>query len=187
MRIHPIGEFPDVLLITPDRVEDTRGWFAETFRRVEFAAAGLPTTFEQEDRSSSTSRGVLRGLHYQLDPMAQGKLVQCVRGTVWDVAVDLRAGSRTFKRWVGTELRADDASILWIPAGFAHGFLVQSDGADLTYKHTRRYSPAHARRIRWDDPELGIEWPLGSIAPLLSASDLAAPLFGRAELNFSWR
>ena len=167
--------------MTPRRIDDGRGWFAETFRRAEFAEAGLPTEFAQEDRSSSASRGILRGLHYQRGPMAQGKLVQCARGAIFDVAVDIRAGSPTFGKWVGTELRAEDASTLWIPEGFAHGFLVLSDGADLHYKHTKPYSAADARRIRWDDPAIAIEWPLDGVRPILSPADAAAPLLRDAE------
>lgn len=115
--------------------------------------------------------------------MAQGKLIQCVRGTIFDVAVDLRMASPTFGGWVGTDLRAEDASSLWIPAGFAHGFLVVSEGADVNYKHTCTYSPQHARRIRWDDPEIGIVWPLGSVTPVVSPADRAAPSLRDAELG----
>lgn len=183
MRFQPIGAIPDVLLITAERIDDERGWFAETFRQHEFAAAGLPTSFAQEDRSRSMSRGILRGLHYQLAPTAQGKIVQCLRGVIFDVAVDLRSISPTFGKWVGVELRAEDASSIWIPEGFAHGFLVLSDGADVSYKHTRSYSAAHARRIRWDDPEIAITWPLGSTEPVLSPADLAAPLLCDADID----
>ena len=183
LRFRPLDAIPEVVLVTPRRLDDERGWFAETFRRADFAAAGLPTEFAQEDRSSSASRGTLRGLHYQRAPMAQGKLVQCSRGAIFDVAVDIRKGSPTFGRWVGTELRAEDAATLWIPEGFAHGFLVLSDGADLHYKHTKTYSAPHARRIRWDDPEIGIVWPLGAARPVLSPADAAAPLLRDADLG----
>ncbi len=159
----------DVLILEPEVFEDERGFFFESFSRERFASqAGILADFVQDNHSHSR-RGVLRGLHYQLAPMAQGKLVRVVRGEVFDVAVDLRPSSVTFGRWTSAVLSESNRRQLWIPEGFAHGFVVTSDAADVLYKTTRAYSPAHERCIAWNDPDLEISWP--ECAPLLSPKD----------------
>jgi dTDP-4-dehydrorhamnose 3,5-epimerase len=160
---------------------DTRGVFAETYRESAFRAAGIELPFVQDNHSRS-SLGVLRGLHYQLPPKPQGKLIRVVHGEVFDVAVDLRRGSRGYGRWLGTRLSGDDGRLLWIPPGFAHGFLVLSESADLTYKITAEFDAALDRGVRWNDPAIGIEWPTD--APLLSPRDQELPLLADAENTF---
>lgn len=164
---------PDVVLVTPRVYRDDRGWFLESYKRSTFAAHGLPVEFAQDNRSRSDVPGVLRGLHFQLAPHAQGKLVTCTRGAVLDVAVDIRKGSPTFGDHVAVELRGDGFQSLWIPPGFAHGFCVLEGPAEMAYKTTSEYSPDHERSLRWDDPGLAIPWP--SRAPILSKRDAAAP------------
>jgi len=161
---------PDVILLEPKVFGDERGFFFESYNRHAFLdATGLGVGFVQDNHSRST-RGVLRGLHYQLPPKAQGKLVRVVVGEVFDVAVDIRKGSPTFGKWVGEMLSAENKRQMWIPPGFAHGFLTMSDAAEFLYKTTDYYSPEHERCVRWDDPLLAIEWPQG-VKPLLSAKD----------------
>jgi dTDP-4-dehydrorhamnose 3,5-epimerase len=170
---------PEVLLIEPKVFGDARGFFLESWNAKAFAAAGIPATFVQDNHSRS-QRGVLRGLHYQLR-QPQGKLVRVVAGEVFDVAVDLRRASPTFGRWVGDRLSAENKRVLWIPAGFAHGFLVLSDSADFLYKTTDYYAPEHERVIAWNDPDLAIDWPL-AVAPALGARDAAGARFRDAEV-----
>jgi dTDP-4-dehydrorhamnose 3,5-epimerase len=172
MRIIPT-KLPEVLSIEPTIYRDDRGYFLQTWNRKEFGSAGIPTEFVQDSLSRS-SRGVLRGLHFQ-NPNAQGKLVSAMAGTVFDVVVDVRRGSPMFGEWVGTELSSDNRVQLWIPPGFAHGFCVLSDSADLLYKFTAHYDPPSERAIRWDDPEIGIVWPISD--PIVSPKDRKAPLF----------
>lgn len=167
---------PGVLVIEPRVFRDDRGYFFETFRDDRYAELGVPTRFVQDNFSHSL-RGTLRGLHFQ-EPNGQGKLVQVLRGSVFDVAVDIRRGSPTFGRWFGMELSDRDAKQLWIPAGFAHGFCVTSDSADFFYKCTALYSPDDERSIAWNDPAIGITWPVSE--PLLSKKDAAAPLLAAA-------
>jgi dTDP-4-dehydrorhamnose 3,5-epimerase len=172
---------PEVLLIEPQVFGDARGFFMESWNEDRFnAAAGAPVHFVQDNHSRS-SRGVLRGLHYQLPPHAQGKLVRCVSGAVFDVAVDLRRSSPHFGRWVGYELSAENQRQLWIPPGFGHGFLVLSESADFLYKTSGRYAPECEGAVRWDDPAVGIDWPLAGLTPQLSAKDVAAPLLSAAR------
>ena len=166
-------EIPDVVLVSPTRRGDARGFFAETYRASEFAEAGITTPFVQDNLARSGPR-VLRGLHYQLPPVPQGKLVQVLRGRIFDVAVDLRRGSPTFGRWVGHELGEEAGELLWIPPGFAHGYAVLSDGVDLAYKVTTEYQADLDRGVRWDDPTLGVAWPFGD--PVLSDRDRTLPL-----------
>jgi dTDP-4-dehydrorhamnose 3,5-epimerase len=162
---------PDVLLLEPKVFGDSRGFFFESFNHRAFEAAiGGPAHFVQDNHSLS-SRGVLRGLHYQVE-QPQGKLVRVVSGAVFDVAVDIRSGSPTFGRWVGVELTAGNKRQLWIPPGLAHGFLVLSDTAEFLYKTTDYYAPAHERCILWNDPVLDIRWPLAE-PPILSSKDAA--------------
>lgn len=170
---------PDVVVLEPRVHGDARGFFLESFNRSAFESAlKRPLEFVQDNHSSS-ARGVLRGLHYQL-PHPQGKLVRVVRGEVFDVAVDLRRRSATFGRWVGQRLSAENHRQLWIPEGLAHGFLVLSEQAEFLYKTTEYWHPEDERCIRWDDPELAIAWPLGGIAPVVSAKDAAGKRFGEA-------
>jgi len=173
---------PEVLVLHPRVHGDARGFFLESYNAREFAAAiGSDPHFVQDNHSRSQAR-VLRGLHYQLAPRTQGKLVRVLRGAIFDVAVDLRRSSPRFGRWTGVQLDAGSHAQMWIPAGFAHGFLVLGDGADVAYKATDYYAPECERSIRYDDPRLGIEWPAG-IDPLLSARDAAAGMLDAAELS----
>jgi dTDP-4-dehydrorhamnose 3,5-epimerase len=172
--------FPDVLLLEPQVYRDARGFFMESFNAREFAAlTGVTAEFVQDNHSCSGA-GVLRGLHYQLR-QPQGKLVRVTAGEVFDVAVDIRRSSPTFGKWEGVRLSAENRLLRWIPAGFAHGFLVLSESADFLYKTTAYYAPGDDRSIRWDDPELGIAWPLQA-PPLLSTKDSVAPRFAEAEV-----
>ena len=164
-----------VLIIEPRVFGDERGFFFESFNRRAFnEAVGQPVEFVQDNHSRS-AKGVLRGLHFQRPPHAQGKLVRVTQGSVFDVAVDIRPDSATFGRWVGVELSGANHRQMWIPAGLAHGFLVTSDSADFLYKTTDYYRPESEGSVRWDDPDLAIAWPLDGITPALSAKDAAAP------------
>ncbi len=168
-------KIPDVLLLKPTVFEDGRGFFMETFNAENFAAHGLPTEFVQDNHSGS-SQNVLRGLHYQVKE-PQGKLVRVTAGVVFDVAVDLRRDSKTFGHWVGENLSAANRQLMWIPPGFAHGFYVLSVWAETQYKCTTPYRPEYDRSLRWDDPDIGITWPLaGGQPPALSDKDAQAPL-----------
>jgi len=172
---------PEVLIVEPRVFGDARGFFTESWSEKVFnEAVGQPVRFVQDNHSRS-ARGVLRGLHYQLPPHAQGKLVRCVSGAVFDVAVDLRRSSPNFGRWAGVELSADNHRQLWVPPGFAHGFLVLSDTADFLYKTTDTYAPQAEGAVRWDDPAIGIQWPELGLAPLLAEKDLKAPLLVDAK------
>jgi dTDP-4-dehydrorhamnose 3,5-epimerase len=170
-----------LLVLEPKVFGDERGFFMESWNQQTFERLlGQAPRFVQDNHSRST-RGVLRGLHYQLE-QAQGKLVRVVRGSVFDVAVDLRRGSATFGRWYGVELSESNHRQFWVPAGFAHGFLVLSESADFLYKTTDYYAPAHERCIAWNDPDIGIEWPVQGLEPRLSAKDQAGVPFSRAEV-----
>lgn len=171
---------PDVLIIEPKVFGDERGFFFESFNQKAFKdATGLDVNFVQDNHSRS-AKGVLRGLHYQVQ-QPQGKLVRVVRGAVFDVAVDIRKGSPTFGKWVGVELSEDNHKQFWVPAGFAHGFLVLSESADFLYKTTDYYAPAQERCIAWDDPAIGIQWPAGA-TPLLSPKDQLGKTLHESEL-----
>ena len=167
-------ELPDVILISPRIFGDERGFFVEIYKRSEFQAAGIDAPLVQENHSRSTA-GTLRGLHYQREPRAQGKLVRVLQGTIYDVAVDIRPESRTFGRWVGVTLTAESKQSLYVPPGFAHGFCVTSDAAEVVYLTTDEYSPDHEHGLRWNDPALNIAWPIAE--PTLSARDRAWPPF----------
>ncbi|WP_017942187.1 MULTISPECIES: dTDP-4-dehydrorhamnose 3,5-epimerase [unclassified Thioalkalivibrio] len=173
---------PDVVIVEPTVYGDERGFFMETWERRKFEAAGLDQEFVQDNHSRSV-RGTLRGLHYQIE-QPQGKLVRVTHGAVFDVAVDIRRSSPTCGQWVGVELSAENKRQLWVPARFAHGFYVTSEVAEFQYKCTDFYAPEHERCIRWDDPDLGIEWPLLSDGsePLLSDKDRAGLWFAAAEV-----
>lgn len=179
MKVTPTA-LPEVLLLEPKVFGDERGFFMESFNQKLFDdAVGYPVTFVQDNHSRS-AKGVLRGLHYQLPPHAQGKLVRVVSGTVFDVAVDLRRSSPNFGKWVGYELSAENRRMLWIPPGFAHGFLVVSESADFLYKTTDYYAPQVEGAVRWDDPAIGIQWPRIGETPQLSGKDRAAPAVAEA-------
>jgi dTDP-4-dehydrorhamnose 3,5-epimerase len=172
---------PDVVVIEPSVFEDDRGSFFESWNRASFAkAVGAEIDFVQDNQSTSL-KGVLRGLHYQADPQPQGKLVRVVAGSVWDVAVDIRRSSPSFSKWVGVELSDDNRLQLWIPPGFAHGFVALTDRAEVLYKVTVLYDRDLDRSIRWDDPQIGIDWPLVG-EPTLSDKDAAAPYLGEADV-----
>lgn len=180
MNITPTA-IPDVFVLEPKRFGDSRGWFIESFNAQTFAdKTGLQLNFVQDNHSSST-QGVLRGLHYQIQ-QPQGKLVRVVVGTIFDVAVDLRRSSPSFGQWVGVELSAENRQQLWVPPGFAHGFLVLSETAQVLYKTTDYYAPAHERSLLWNDPEVGINWPLPAGEPILSGKDQAGLLLVDAEV-----
>jgi dTDP-4-dehydrorhamnose 3,5-epimerase len=167
---------PDVVLIEPKVFGDERGFFYESFNQRAFdRAIGTEHQFVQDNHSRSV-KGVLRGLHYQLSPHSQGKLVRCVSGAVFDVAVDIRCKSPSFGHWVAMELSAANHRQLWVPPGFAHGFITLSETADFLYKTTEYYEPSHDRSIAWNDPEIAIRWPDMGAPPQLSAKDSAAPL-----------
>lgn len=181
MKFTPLA-IPDVLLIEPKVFGDARGFFLESFRQDLFnEATGTNHEFIQDNHSRS-SKGVLRGLHYQLPPHAQGKLMRVVSGSVFDVAVDIRRSSPTFGQWAGAELSAENHRQLWIPPGFAHGFVVLSDTADFVYKTTAYYAPESDRGLLWSDPDIAIAWPQLDIAFSLSEKDRNQPAFKRAEL-----
>ena len=165
-------EIPGAVLITPRIFEDERGYFAETFKSSDFASAGITESFMQDNHSLS-AKNVLRGLHFQREPHAQGKLVRCVRGRVFDVVADIRRGSPTFRKWLSVELSSDNRLMLYVPPGLAHGFLVLSDEAEVIYKCTKEYAPDSDGGIIWNDPDLNIAWPVKK--PLLSARDAELP------------
>lgn len=180
MKVTPTA-IPDVLLIEPKVFGDTRGFFFESFNQKAFCdITGLDLNFVQDNHSRS-AHGVLRGLHYQVQ-QPQGKLVRVVRGAVFDVAVDIRKTSPTFGQWVGSELSEENHHQLWIPPGFAHGFLVLSESADFLYKTTNYYAPEHERCIAWNDPEIQIDWPNLGTEPLLSAKDLTGKRLSEADV-----
>ena len=179
MKVTPTA-IPDVLIIEPKVFGDARGFFFESFNQKAFnEATGLDVNFVQDNHSRS-AKGVLRGLHYQVQ-QPQGKLVRVVRGAVFDVAVDIRKGSPTFGKWVGMELSEDNRKQLWIPVGFAHGFLVTSESAEFLYKTTDYYAPEFERSIFWNDPTIGIQWPLDT-EPLRSAKDMLGQALANAEV-----
>jgi dTDP-4-dehydrorhamnose 3,5-epimerase len=172
---------PEVLSIVHEEFEDKRGVFAELYRECRFADLGLPHFVQ--DNYSSSFRDVLRGLHYQLKPAAVGKLVYCIKGAIWDVAVDIRKGSPTYGKYVAIELAEKNRTMLYVPTGFAHGFVTLSEIAIVLYKMTNYYSPLHDRCIRWSDPAIGIDWPIKM--PIVSVKDADAPSLADAENDFT--
>jgi len=174
---------PAVILVTYQKFGDERGYFAETYKQSVFAANGIPAKFVQDNYSHSI-HGVLRGLHYQKAPHAQGKLVMAINGEIFDVAVDIRHGSPTYGKWVGEVLSATNGHMLYIPPGFAHGFCVLSAEADVVYKVTNEYAPAHDLGIIWNDPDIGIAWPVA--APRLSPKDARLPRLSAADNDFTF-
>jgi dTDP-4-dehydrorhamnose 3,5-epimerase len=178
---------PDVLLITPQRHGDERGWFSETFRQSLLDEAGFTGgAFVQDNHARSTTRGVLRGLHFQRPPHAQDKLVRCVRGAILDVAVDIRHGSPTYGQWVGAELSADNGRQLLVPKGFAHGYCTLTDECEVIYKVTDYYAPQAEGALRWNDPALAIDWTIPAGEITANARDAAAPLLADLDTPFAY-
>ena len=166
-------EIEDVILVTPKVFGDSRGFFMESYQKSAFEQNGIKDNFSQDNHSKST-KGVLRGLHYQTNPKAQAKLVRCSRGKILDVAVDIRKDSPTFGKWVGEVLSEENKNMLYIPAGFAHGFVVLSDEAELLYKASNEYSPENDRGVRWNDPDINVKWGI-DFEPLISEKDSKQP------------
>lgn len=173
-----------VYILHPAVHGDARGWFYEPYSAQTFKCLGLTADFVQDNHSFSASAGVLRGLHFQKNPASQTKLVRCTRGTVLDVVADLRKGSPSYKQWLAVELSAENHTMLWIPKGFAHGFLTLSDNTEFQYKVDTFYSPENDRSARYDDPELSIDWPIKN--PQLSEKDRNAPLLAESDANFTY-
>jgi dTDP-4-dehydrorhamnose 3,5-epimerase len=175
-------EIPDLMLVEHQRFGDARGFFVESYRERNFLEFNIPR-FVQDNHSRST-RGILRGLHYQIEPAGVGKLVRCMRGRIFDVGVDIRKGSPNYGGWAAIELSEENNLMLYVPPGFAHGFCVLSDEADVFYKMTGYYSQEHDRGILWNDPDIGIQWPID--APILSEKDRKAPRLTEADNNFQY-
>ena len=174
-----------VRILEPQVFGDARGWFMESWSKKKMEDAGILVDFVQDNHSFSAQKGTLRGLHYQLNPMAQAKLLRVSRGAIFDVAVDIRRGSPTYTKWVGVELTAENYRQLFIPRGFAHGFITLTDDVEVQYKADNLYAPTCDGNIRWDDPEIGVAWPLAPV--VLSEKDAKAPLLSaRTELNFTY-
>ena len=171
---------PDVIIVEPKIFADERGFFLESYQKQRFSEAGIPFDFVQDNHSKS-QQGVLRGLHYQIQ-QPQGKLVRVIAGEIFDVAVDIRKNSPTFGKWVGDYLSAENKKLLWVPVGFAHGFLVTSSTAEVLYKTTDYYAPQWERSIAWNDPFINITWPLNEITLILSPKDIAGKYLGEAEV-----
>jgi dTDP-4-dehydrorhamnose 3,5-epimerase len=168
-------EIPEVVLITPQRMRDARGFFSETYNKTQWDEVGICAPFVQDNHSLSVAKGVVRGLHFQIEPHAQGKLVRVARGAIFDVAVDIRTGSPTFGKHVSAILSAENWNQLWIPQGFAHGFCTLEPNTEVLYKTTEYYSLECDRRIKWNDPALGIPWPVAAEEAILSDADKAGP------------
>lgn len=174
-------EIPDVILVTPPKFGDSRGFFSETYNAPRMAQAGIALPFLQDNQSLSATRGTVRGLHCQLDPHAQGKLVRCTKGAIWDVAIDARVGSPSYGKWVGEELSAENWAQLWVPPGFLHGFVTLVDDTEVIYKCTDVYDKPSERAVMWDDPELAIAWPIAPNEAVLSDKDKVASSFAQSR------
>lgn len=174
-----------VIIVDPAVHGDHRGWFMETYNETDFKSSGINLNFVQDNQSFSAAKGTLRGLHYQLNPKAQTKLVRCTRGSIYDVAVDIRKGSPTFGEWFGIELTSENKKQLLIPKGFAHGFMTLTEDVEVQYKVDEFYAPECDRGIIWNDPQISVEWPM-DVQPILSAKDEKAPLLKDADINFSY-
>jgi dTDP-4-dehydrorhamnose 3,5-epimerase len=175
-----------VVLVETKRFTDDRGWFCETYRRDRLSALGIEETFVQDNHSMSSGAGTLRGIHFQSPPHAQAKLVRCVRGRIWDVAVDLRRDSPTFGRWVAAELSADNGNQLYVPVGFGHAFITLEPDSEVTYKVSDYYAPASDGGIRWNDPQLAVTWPVDPSAVRVSPKDAALPLIKTFDSPFEY-
>jgi dTDP-4-dehydrorhamnose 3,5-epimerase len=173
-----------VLILTPRRFGDARGWFMETWNAARMTEAGLDVGWVQDNHSFSAAKGTLRGLHYQSPPRAQDKLVRCSRGAILDVAVDIRAGSPSYAKWVGVELSAENGRQVFVPKGFLHGFVTLTEDSEVQYKCSDLYSPEHDGAVRWDDPAIGVDW--GTTTPILSDKDAKAPLLAQIGKPFAW-
>jgi len=180
----PSQNIKEIVLIEPKVFGDERGWFMETYKESDFVAAGIPQKFVQYSHSHSLPKGILRGLHFQNNPHAQGKLVRCILGEIFDVGVDIRKGSPTYGKWVGETLTAENKKMLWVPPGFAHGFCTLSDVAEVIYGMTAEYNPESEGIILWNDTTIGVEWPVES--PILAPKDASAAKFSNTECNFIW-
>jgi len=176
-------DFKDLVILAPAVYGDHRGWFSETYNEEALRDKDINIKFVQDNQSYSAEAGTLRGMHYQLLPQAQTKLIRCTRGKIFDVVIDLRADQSTFKQWFGVELSAENHLQLLIPQGFAHGFMTLSPDVEVQYKVDAFYSQTHERAIRWNDPTININWPL-EVTPIISDKDAKAPLFADAEYNF---
>lgn len=174
----------DVFIIEPNVFGDHRGWFVETYSYAKLVENGIDISFVQDNHSFSSEKGTLRGLHFQMNPKAQTKLIRCTKGEILDVVVDIRKGSPTFKKWIAVELTEYNKKQLFIPKGFAHGFLTLTDNVEVQYKVDEYYSPANDRSIRFDDPQIGVDWGIEN--PILSDKDLKAPLFKDSDFNFTY-
>jgi len=183
MQMEPTG-IPDLVVITPRRFGDSRGFFAETYSVAKLAEQGISTEFVQDNHSLSAQVGTVRGLHFQAPPHAQAKLVRCGRGVLFDVAVDIRRGSPTYGEWFGIELSFENGKQLLIPAGFAHGFVTRAPDTEIIYKCSDIYAPQTEGALRFDDPDIGIDWGLGDTAPILSDKDAAAGAFAGFDSPF---
>jgi dTDP-4-dehydrorhamnose 3,5-epimerase len=183
LEVRPL-ELDGVLEIRPKRFSDERGFFSEVWREDRMAEAGVAARFVQDNHSFSTARGVLRGLHFQQPPAAQDKLVRVSRGSIFDVAVDIRRGSPTFGKWAGLVISAAEWNQLFVPSGFAHGFVTLEEDCEVLYKVSAPYSPEHERAVRFDDPAVGIEWPVDAGELILSDKDRSAPLLADVETGF---
>ena len=180
-------DIPEVLLLTPTKHGDRRGFFSEAYNRKTFAAAGVDVDFVQDNHSFSADRGTVRGLHFQTPPHAQDKLVRVVRGTVFDVAVDLRRGSPTYGKHVTAEVSAAAWNQLFVPAGFAHGLMTLEDNTEILYKVSRHYAPHHEGGVLWNDPAFGIKWPIPAAQAILSEKDLRLPTLATLDTPFTYR
>ena len=181
-------KIPGVVIIEPDIHGDHRGYFMETYSTINFHELGIDNVFVQDNMSFTAKKGTLRGLHFQNDPMAQAKLVSCTKGTVIDVAVDIRKGSPTYKQWVAVELSEENKKMFFIPRGFAHGFLTLTDNVEFRYKVDNLYSKEHDRGIRYDDPSVNVDWGglLNGIEPILSDKDKNGPTLDESDCNFKF-
>jgi dTDP-4-dehydrorhamnose reductase/dTDP-4-dehydrorhamnose 3,5-epimerase len=177
-------DIEDVLIIEPKIFGDHRGWFTETYSKDKFKELGIDIDFIQDNHSFSAQKGTLRGLHFQLNPKAQTKLIRCTKGEILDVAVDIREGSPTYKKWVAVELTEENKKQLLVPKGFAHGFITLTDDVEVQYKVDEYYSPENDRSIRYDDPDLNVDWGIDN--PILSEKDLNAPLLSESDATFKY-
>ena len=177
-------DIKEVIIVEPQVFGDNRGWFMETYSRSKMQQIGIDADFVQDNQSYSAQRGTLRGLHFQNNPMAQAKLIRCTRGAIMDVAVDIRKGSPTYKKWVSVELSADNKKMLYIPRGFAHGFVALTDDVEVQYKADNFYSPENDRSVEFDDESIGVEWNCEN--PILSQKDINAPLLDESDCNFTY-
>ncbi len=185
MKIEPLA-IPEVKLITPPKFGDSRGFFSETWSSAKLKARGFDEYFVQDNQSFSAQKGTLRGLHCQAQPFVQGKLVRVIRGAIWDVAVDIRQGSPTYGKWAAAEISAENWAQIWVPGGFLHGFITLTENTEVIYKVTGDYDKASERAVIWNDPALGIDWPVPPEGVILSDKDKIAPAFNPADHWFTY-